>query len=168
MIPSEIVVMRAVVAIFISFFRNEWCDHVIVAPEDSKIIEFSNGILIGLNTLMLTGGQFIPSSILGEILLWKKAQKRLKNNITSERMNMIILLFRRFITVFECVPCIEDSRVRSRHHKNLFIAMNVVIKINVDFLSLFFLMFAINVIAVASKERDARIGHGLGDTIWNG
>jgi hypothetical protein len=67
--PSVIVVIREVLA-FLKFpFNISWCDHVMVTPEESNKIVFSNGILIGLNELILVGGHICPSSMFGEILL---------------------------------------------------------------------------------------------------
>jgi hypothetical protein len=39
---------------------------------------------------MLTGGHIEPISTAGDKLEWKKAQKKAKKNITSERMKRII------------------------------------------------------------------------------
>jgi len=43
-----------------------------------------------LKGLILTGGQTEPISKVGDKLEWKKAQKKAKKNITSERMKRII------------------------------------------------------------------------------
>jgi len=64
-----IVITRAIRLFLMFFCRKEWCDHVIVAPEDNKMMEFSRGISIGLKILNPIGGHITPSSILGEILL---------------------------------------------------------------------------------------------------
>jgi hypothetical protein len=63
---------------------------VIVIPEESKIIVFNRGISNGLITSIPKGGQEIPNSTLGLILLLKKAQKNLIKNITSDKINRII------------------------------------------------------------------------------
>ena len=65
---------------------------------------FSNGILIGLNELIACGGHICPSSVVGEILLWKKAQKNEIKKNTSEVMNKIIPVFSPFITMKEWSP----------------------------------------------------------------
>jgi hypothetical protein len=59
---------------------------------------------MGLKELIEVGGHDCPNSIVGEILLWKKAQKKDTKNSTSEAMNKIIPVFSPFITKFECVP----------------------------------------------------------------
>jgi len=64
-----------------------------VAPDEIKIIEFIRGTPIGLNVLILVGGQVSPNSTLGEILEWKKAQNNLTKNIISDTMNITMLFF---------------------------------------------------------------------------
>jgi len=78
---------------------------------------FSNGILIGLNEVIDVGGQCWPNSILGEMLLWKNAQKKEMKKNTSDVINRIMPVFRPFITKCGCIPCMEDSRWMSRHHE---------------------------------------------------
>jgi len=51
---------------------------------------FSRGTEKGLRGLIPVGGQEQPSSGEGARLLWKKAQKKAKKNITSEAINKII------------------------------------------------------------------------------
>ena len=66
---------------------SEWCDHVTLTPEDNKIIVFIKGTFQGLNASTPKGGQEQPSSTFGDRLLWKKAQKKDKKNITSDVIN---------------------------------------------------------------------------------
>jgi hypothetical protein len=51
---------------------------------------FSNGTSIGLNTVIPFGGQIAPISITGAKAAAKKAQKKAKKNITSDKINKII------------------------------------------------------------------------------
>jgi hypothetical protein len=97
-------------------FRREWCAHVIEIPDESKIIVFISGIFKGLNSFKPTGGQTIPNSGVGEILLWKNAQKNEKKNKTSEAIKKMTPHFIPFITDFGWHPSIDDSRNTSRHH----------------------------------------------------
>jgi len=60
---------------------------------------FSNGKCSGFNTLIPNGGQTEPSTILGDKLAWKKAQKKEKKNITSETINKIIPNFNPLTTL---------------------------------------------------------------------
>jgi len=61
-----------------------WCDQVTLTPDDNKIIVFIKGTFQGLKASTPIGGHEHPNSMLGESLLWKKAQKKEKKNITSE------------------------------------------------------------------------------------
>jgi len=67
-----------------------WCVQVTVIPDDRRIIVFKRGTWMGLNTSMFIGGHSIPTSIFGDRLQWKNAQKNEKKNITSEVINRII------------------------------------------------------------------------------
>lgn len=70
-IPSMIVMIKDINLMLIDLERNAWWAHVIVAPDESKMIEFNSGISIGLKIDIPTGGQIIPSSMFGVMLLWK-------------------------------------------------------------------------------------------------
>lgn len=48
---------------------------------------FNKGTSKGLKGITPLGGQFLPSSIVGARLLWKKAQKKDIKNKTSEQIN---------------------------------------------------------------------------------
>jgi len=74
---------------------------VIDTPEESSKMVFNKGILIGLNEITDNGGQDWPNSTVGEILLWKKAQKKEAKNKISETMNKIMPVFNPFITKYE-------------------------------------------------------------------
>jgi len=149
-------------------FKNEWWDHVIVAPDDNKIREFNRGIPIGLKAEILQGGHIEPNSIFGVILLWKNAQKNLKKNIISDKINIIILNFKSFIVVNEWCPCNEDSRFTSRHHRNVFVIINNINEIVIIILILFLLIEDNIDTATDNNVNDEMIGQGLGDTKWNG
>jgi hypothetical protein len=74
---------------------------VTVTPDDRSRIVFNKGILIGLNGLIETGGQSWPNSTVGEILLWKKPQKKDAKKKISEVIKRIIPVFNPFITIVE-------------------------------------------------------------------
>jgi hypothetical protein len=143
-----------------------WWAQVTETPEDKSKIVFRRGILIGLNGLMEIGGHICPSSTVGEILLWKNAQKNDTKKNTSDRMNNTIPVFSPFITTFEWCPCDVDSRWMSRHHIN---------EINRTVVSAISKGVGLNRLIHANPPRimhipalDARIGHGLISTRWNG
>lgn len=93
-----------------------WWDQVTLTPEDNKIIVFKRGTLKGLKTSIPIGGQTLPNSMLGARLLWKKAQKNDKKNITSEIINSLIPHRRPFSTIDVWRPWNLASRLTSRHH----------------------------------------------------
>jgi hypothetical protein len=51
---------------------------------------FNNGTSIGLKTSIPLGGQIAPISITGASAAAKKAQKKAKKNITSDKIKRII------------------------------------------------------------------------------
>lgn len=67
-----------------------WWAQVTVTPEDKRIAVFNKGIWKGLKLWIFIGGQRFPSSIEGDKLLWKKAQKKEIKKNTSEIINKII------------------------------------------------------------------------------
>ena len=72
--------------IFCPIIQN-LCLIVKVIPEFNRIIVFSKGIPHLKIFWIPTGGHLHPISTLGDSLLWKKDQKRLKNNIISDNKN---------------------------------------------------------------------------------
>lgn len=98
------------------FLIIAWWDHVTLTPEDNKIIVFNKGTPKALNTLIPKGGQIEPSSILGDSLLLKKAQKKEKKNITSDKINNTIPHRIPVSTINVWSPWKVLSRVTSRHH----------------------------------------------------
>ena len=60
------------------------------AIEDNKIAVFNKGICKGLNGRIPVGGHNDPISIVGDNLLWKKAQKNERKKNTSEIIKRII------------------------------------------------------------------------------
>lgn len=101
---------------FLSCSIKLWCAHVTVIPEAKRTAVFSKGIEKGLMALIPVGGQTQPNSVVGESLLWKKAQKKAKKNITSETMKRIIPHRRPVVTKEVWNPIIVPSRIMSRHH----------------------------------------------------
>jgi hypothetical protein len=77
---------------------------------------FNKGICSGLKGTIEEGGHIAPNSIVGDSLLWKKAQKKDIKNKTSETIKRIIPHRNPITTGKECNPCRVPSRVMSRHH----------------------------------------------------
>lgn len=69
-----------------------------------------------MNTLIPNGGQIAPISILGDNLLWKKAQKNLTKKNTSEIIKRAMPQRKPSSTIDVCIPWIAPSRLISRHH----------------------------------------------------
>lgn len=67
-----------------------WCAHVTVTPEARRTAVFRSGTAKGFRGVIPVGGHVHPISGVGANLLWKKAQKKAKKNITSEVINKII------------------------------------------------------------------------------
>jgi len=61
-----------------------------VTPEDNKITVFHKGRPQGSKVEMPSGGHIHPIPTDGDSVQWKKAQKKLKKNITSEAINKAI------------------------------------------------------------------------------
>ena len=57
---------------------------------DNNITVFHKGKLKGSNIFIYKGGQIYPIYILGDKLVWKNAQKKLKKNIISDIINKIM------------------------------------------------------------------------------
>ena len=84
--------VTAIAAMLFDLFDriSSWCAHVIEIPDEIRIRVFRRGTFIGLKGTMVWGGHICPSSTVGEILLWKNAQKNAEKNKTSDVMNKII------------------------------------------------------------------------------
>lgn len=66
------------------------CTTVTVTPEDNKITVFNKGNPQASKVIIPLGGKAKPTPIAGAKLQWKKPQKKLKKNISSETINNII------------------------------------------------------------------------------
>jgi len=125
-IPKQIVIVRDISALYRFFDNNLWCLHVIVKPEVNKIAVFNNGTLIGSIILIPLGGHMHPSSILGDKLLWKNAQKNAKKKQISLIINNSIPSRRFFWTYDVCLPIYVASRTMSRDHCNIDINIKII------------------------------------------
>jgi len=81
---------------------------------------------------MPNGGQTDPISTLGDNLLWKNAQKKLRKKKISETINNAIPQRSPNSTIEVCKPWIAPSRLISRHHWTItIISNNIPIKNNI-------------------------------------
>ena len=115
--PRKIVRYKAKLDFFKLLFNISWWAQVTVTPEDSRRIVLSKGILMGLKGWIERGGHLCPNSIVGEMLLWKKAQKKEAKKNTSDVIKRIIPVLSPFITKSEWFPWAVASRWMSRHHE---------------------------------------------------
>jgi hypothetical protein len=77
---------------------------VTVTPDARRIAVFSKGICRGLKGIIPVGGQVEPSSIVGDNLLWKNAQKNEMKKNTSETIKRIIPQRNPLVTFLVCRP----------------------------------------------------------------
>jgi hypothetical protein len=164
--PRIIVIVRESFALLKFFLSISWWDHVMVIPDDRRRIVFIKGILMGLKDIIDIGGHVCPNSTVGEILLWKNAQKKEVKNSTSDAMNKIIPVFRPFITRSEWFPWEDDSRWTSRHHRKATSTVIAKDSIMSDLLTLF--MIIIPDKTTVNDLLEAKIGQGLTSTRWKG
>jgi len=135
-------------------------------PDDNKIIVFSSGMFIGLNILTPRGGHLTPKSGVGEILLWKNAQKNEKKNKISDTIKKITPNLIPIITFIGWEPSKFDSRNTSRHH---WIEAKMVVSKHIRRGTLF--LYCLKMIVeciIPMADKEATKGHGLSETIWNG
>jgi hypothetical protein len=89
---------------------------VTLTPEETKIIVLRRGTPKGLKGKIPSYGQTPPTSIEGDNLTWKYAQKNLKKKKISETINNIIPDRNPSSTIALCKPWNVPSREISRHH----------------------------------------------------
>lgn len=80
------------------------CAQVIVAPEDKRMQVFSSGTSKGLIASIPTGGQTLPTSMLGLRDAWKNAQKKARKKKTSEQIKRIMPQRIPLSTLRVCLP----------------------------------------------------------------
>jgi len=112
------------------------------------------------------GGQVDPSSIVGDSLEWKNAQKNDTKNRTSDTINRIIPHRRPLVTIFVCRPWYVPSRVTSRHHW-IMVRTVMIAPIPIRLLS-YWWNHLISPIKVTIAPTAPVRGHGLLFTMWNG
>lgn len=141
------------------FLINLLWDQVTEIPDVNRIIVFNKGIWNGLNTKIPQGGHFNPSSINGDNLELKKAQKNEIKKKTSEVINNNIPHFKPIITLLEWNPWNVLSRVISRHHWNIIISVITIAKKLIE------LFFVWNIFTVLINKiivlNDPNKGQGL-------
>lgn len=97
----------------------QWWAHVTVTPEDKRRAVFNKGTAKGSKGKTDKGGHAPPSSNVGTIAAWKKAQNHLKKNKISDPINNPIPHFNPSWTALVWSPSKAPSRIASRHHNKL-------------------------------------------------
>ena len=87
-----------------------------MTPDESSTKVFSSGTSNGLKVIIPDGGHVLPSSKVGDSLLWKKAQKKETKKKTSETINNNMPQRSPSSTILECRPWQDASNETSRHH----------------------------------------------------
>lgn len=127
---------------------------------------FNKGTLNGFRGLIPDGGQVQPISGVGARLLWKKAQKNARKNITSEVIKRIIPHRNPVVTDEVWCPMNVPSRTTSRHHWIIEITIRIAAKAKHRVPWLW--NHLAKPIAKVNAPKDEVRGQGLYSTRWNG
>ncbi len=148
-----------------SLLRRLWWQYVTVTPEAKRTIVLRRGNWNGFKAFTPIGGQEHPNSGEGERLLWKKAQKKDKKNITSEIINKIIPIRRPVATCKVWKPKTVPSRATSRHHWKEH--RNSTLRDKISKVKDFKWKKKTNPKVRHNAPSDLIIGQGLNSTKWN-
>lgn len=97
-IPNITVITNPTIVSFLFPLIIALCDHVTHAPDVNSIAVFNSGTSNAFSGLIPTGGQMLPTSIVGTNALWKNAQKNDMKKHTSDNINNNIPIFNPFCT----------------------------------------------------------------------
>jgi len=164
--PKMIVSKSKFFIFFLLFLIREWWLMVTITPDAKRAVVLRSGTWKGLIVIILIGGQIVPTSKLGERLLWKKAQKKEKKNKISEIINNIMPHRRPFTTMFVWYPCSALSRDTSRHHWAEI--NNIIIILTIKKIGVFLHIRIIILVRVEYVITPIKKGQGLRKTMWNG
>lgn len=137
-------------------------------PEDNNITVLSKGSSNGLIESIPLGGHWAPISTGGDRALWKNVQKIAKKNNASLTMNKPIPIFKPLCTAKVWLPRYvpslvtslnqndmdERSKIKAIDHKSCDEEKPCIVDTAV--------------VVRANKEALVNIGHGDGETKWNG
>lgn len=165
--PRKIVINKKLLHFFLFPIIIKWWDAVNVTPDLNKIIVFIRGIPIGLNALIPLQGHLWPIKMSGDRDEWKNAQKKERKKKISDVINNIIPNFKPLITSFVCLPSKVDSRIMSRHQFHEINLIKPIFTKKIVFLGCWLNIRAVEK-TVLNSWKDAKIGHGLRVTKWNG
>ena len=115
--PNNTVESKPVKDSFLFPLTILWWAQVTVAPELNRTVVFNKGTEKGSKGWIPKGGHEHPISIAGERALWKKAQKKEKNNKISETINRINPIFSPYRVLFVWWPWKVLSLITSLNQK---------------------------------------------------
>ncbi len=162
--PKEHVSISAKIDSFFLFATKEWCDQVIVQPELNRIAVFTRGNPHGLIATIPRGGHVTPISTPGDNEEWKNAQKKLTNNIASEKINIWKPNLNADITLLVWAPWNVASLTTSFNQKTMISAHKSNPKNNKCTIPWWKKITKPN--AVVNTDAAKYIGHGEGETRW--
>lgn len=145
---------------------KEWCEYVIVTPEDNKITVFNKGNSKGFIEFIPIGGHFAPNSIVGDKALWKNAQKIAKKNSASDTINKATPILSPFCTAKVWLPKYVPSDITSLNHNDIdnIKAIKAKVKLLIARLKFWNAKTALKV--SVNNDKLVFSGQGLGDTKW--
>ena len=147
---------------------KEWWAYVTVTPDDNNITVFNKGNSKGFIAWIPIGGHCAPNSILGDKALWKNVQKIARKNKASDTINKATHIFIPLWTAKVWFPIYVASDITSLNHKAIvYITKNSARKNTVDAWAKLCMLNTPVVVSV-NKLKLIDIGHGDGDTKWNG
>jgi hypothetical protein len=145
---------------------NEWCEYVIVTPDDNKITVFNKGNSKGFIEFTPIGGHFAPNSTVGDNALWKNDQNIAKKNNASEAINKATPMFNPFCTADVWLPKYVPSLITSLNHKDIEKIKAIKAKFKLISAQLKFWKDRTALNVKVNKERLVFNGQGLGETKW--
>ena len=145
---------------------KEWCEYVIVTPEDNNITVFNKGNSKGFIESIPIGGHFAPNSIVGDKALWKNAQNIAKKKNTSDIINKATPILSPFCTAKVWLPKYVPSDIISLNHNDIdnIKAIRAKIKLLIAKLKFWNANTALKV--NVNKDKLVFNGQGLGETKW--
>ena len=142
--------------------------HLRLTPDDSNIIVLSKGNSKELTASTPEGGQWAPSSTLGDSALWKKVQNIAKKNKASLTINKATPIFKPLCTAKVWLPKYVPSEITSLNQKDID-DTNEINAISKKYCANANPCIVNTTLVVSVKrEKHVKSGQGDGDTKWKG
>ena len=147
---------------------KEWWQKVTVIPDANNNIVFSKGSSKGLIVSTSIGGQWDPTSTVGDKALWKKAQNIAKKNNASDAINKPTPIFNPLCTANVWFPKNVPSADISLNHSVIELIKDISEKSNTYFELLNKWKYDTPEVVNAKSDILQKIGQGEGETKWKG